>query len=146
VNILFIIFSIAIGGLLSIQGNINNQVSRLFTLSGMVIGISIVQAIGIIMVSKGEALKYLGVLGGPKMWISGFMGVIILLGLTKSISVLGSVMAFSSVIVGQVIFSAIIDTLGLLGQPKQPLSMYRSISIGLMLVAVVLLILDNGKS
>lgn len=145
-KVMFSLLTILLGVVMSIQGNINNQVGKIFTLYGMVIGVSIIQIVGVIIISKGSALSYLGSLGAWQVWLSGAIGISILVGLTKSISVLGSVAAFSFLIVGQIIFSAVIDTFGLLGQPKQVLTSSRAISIVLMMTAVVLLIRDSIKT
>lgn len=145
-KVMFSILTILIGVIMSTQGNINNQVGKVFTLYGMVIGVSIIQIIAVLIVSKGTALSYLGSLATWQVWLSGFMGISIMIGLTKSISVLGSLAAFSFLIVGQVLFSAIIDSFGLLGQPKQIMTSTRAISIALMITAVALLIKDSIKT
>lgn len=145
-KVMFSLLTILLGVVMSIQGNINNQVGKIFTLYGMVIGVSIIQIVGVVIISKGSALSFLGSLGAWQVWLSGAIGISILVGLTKSISVLGSVAAFSFLIVGQIIFSAIIDTLGLLGQPKQILTPSRAISIALMITAVALLLKDSMKA
>ena len=145
-KVMFSLLTILLGVVMSTQGNINNQVGKVFTLYGMVIGVSIIQIIGVLIISKGSALNYLSSLATWQVWVSGAIGISILVGLTKSISVLGSVAAFSFLIVGQIIFSAVIDTFGLLGQPKQVLTSSRAISIVLMMTAVVLLIRDSIKT
>jgi uncharacterized membrane protein YdcZ (DUF606 family) len=72
--------------------------------------------------------------------ISGALGIIIIMGISFSISRAGMAAGMAAVIFGQFLFGVIADTMGLAGLPPIPLDLRRIIGLAVMTVSVILLL------
>jgi bacterial/archaeal transporter family-2 protein len=70
----------------------------------------------------------------PWLWISGFLGALILFTITFAPPLIGTFATVALLIAGQLIAGALIDAYGLLGSPRLPMTLTRA--TGLILVAL----------
>jgi len=69
--------------------------------------------------------------------LAGFFGVMIIFNITKGISYLGTTFAVAIVIISQLTFATIIDTLGLFGMPQIKLVLTKPIGILIMIAGII---------
>ena len=72
--------------------------------------------------------------------ISGALGILIIMGISFSISRAGMAAGLAAVIFGQFLFGVIADTIGLAGLAPIPLDLRRIIGLAVLAVSVVLLL------
>lgn len=72
--------------------------------------------------------------------ISGALGILIIMGISFSISRAGMAAGMAAVIFGQFLFGVIADTVGLAGLAPIPLDLRRIIGLAVMAVSVILLL------
>lgn len=85
----------------------------------------------------------IGVISRPALFItlvSGALGILIIMGISFSISRAGMAAGMAAVIFGQFLFGVIADTLGLAGLAPIPLDLRRIIGLAVMAVSVILLL------
>ncbi|PTK91928.1 DMT family transporter [Staphylococcus gallinarum] len=137
----FYIIAIVAGIFLSIEGSIyavlGDHIGKLeSSLYNFAVG-SIILAIALLFLGKGT-LSY--TVRAPKWELTGgLLGVVYLTVLVFAIPVIGVGLAMGSVVVGQMIMSAIIEHYGLLGSEKKPLRIEKIIAIILMIIALTLI-------
>ncbi|MGO3049830.1 EamA-like transporter family protein [Staphylococcus casei] len=137
----FYIIAIIAGIFLSTEGAIyavlGDHIGKLeSSLYNFSIG-SIILGIALLFLGKGS-LSY--TIKAPKWELTGgALGVIYLTVLVISIPLIGVGLAMGSVVVGQMIMSAIIEHFGLLGSEKRPLRIEKIVAIILMIIALTLI-------
>jgi transporter family-2 protein len=72
------------------------------------------------------------------LWTGGILGAVILSMMTVVVPRLGAAMMFTCFLAGIVSCSLVLDQYGALGLPHQTLTIGRSVGVGLVLVAVIL--------
>lgn len=98
---------------------------------------SIILGIALLFLGKGS-LSY--TFKAPKWQLSGgLLGVIYLTILVIGIPIVGVGLAMSSVVVGQMVMSMIIEHKGWLGSPKIKVKKEKIIAVALMIVSLVLI-------
>lgn len=137
----FYIIAIVAGIFLSIEGAIyavlGDHIGKLeSSLYNFAIG-SVILAIALLFLGKGS-LSY--TVNAPKWELTGgLLGVVYLTVLVIAIPLIGVGLAMGSVVVGQMIMSAVIEHYGLLGSEKKPLRIEKIIAIILMIIALTLI-------
>ncbi|RIP34909.1 DMT family transporter [Staphylococcus gallinarum] len=137
----FYIIAIVAGIFLSIEGAIyavlGDHIGKLeSSLYNFAIG-SVILAIALLFLGKGS-LSY--TVSAPKWELTGgLLGVVYLTVLVIAIPLIGVGLAMGSVVVGQMIMSAVIEHYGLLGSEKKPLRIEKIIAIILMIIALTLI-------
>jgi transporter family-2 protein len=105
------------------------------SLAGLIIlGITLIKGFDVVKITR------------PALWItlaSGLLGIMIIMGISFSISRAGVAAGLSAVIFGQLLFGALSDTYGWGGVEPIPLDIKRV--IGLLIMAVGVLILLSKK-
>lgn len=140
-KLIFYIIAIIAGVFLSTEGAINavlgNQIGKLeSSLYTFIIG-SIILGVALLFLGKGK-LSY--AVSAPKWELTGgILGVTYLTALVISIPLIGTGLAMGSVVVGQMVMSAVIEHFGLLGSEKHPLRMEKIVAIVLMIIALALI-------
>ena len=143
-RILYALLPLVGGALIAAQAPIN---ARLRVILTSPVGSAFVSfAIGTIvlfaaLVVVGDAGR-LGELGGGPWWayVGGFCGAVFVFATLVAAPRVGVTATFVSVIVGQVVLSALIDRFGWFGLPAIALTPERMIAIGLLAVSLVLLL------
>jgi transporter family-2 protein len=67
-------------------------------------------------------------------YLGGFVGAVVVFGMTRLVPKLGAVATMAMVMTGQIVISAAVDQFGLLGSATVPVTAKRLIGIGLLLV------------
>ncbi len=140
-NILFYIIALLSGVTLSIEGTIYAELGESIgklesSLYNFAVG-SIILGIALLFLGKGS-LSY--TFKAPKWQLSGgLLGVIYLTILVIGIPIVGVGLAMSSVVVGQMVMSMIIEHKGWLGSPKIKVKKEKIIAVALMIVSLVLI-------
>lgn len=132
------------GALIAAQAPIN---ARLRVVLSSPIGSALISfAIGTVLLAVGVAVAgdvgRLGELGGGPWWayLGGACGAVFVVATLLASPRVGVTVTFVSVIVGQVLASAVIDRFGLLGAKQIDLSWERVVAIGLLAVSLVLIV------
>lgn len=140
-NILYYIIALLAGVTLSIEGTIYAELGESIgklesSLYNFAVG-SIILGIALLFLGKGS-LSY--TFKAPKWQLSGgLLGVIYLTILVIGIPIVGVGLAMSSVVVGQMVMSMIIEHKGWLGSPKIKVKKEKIIAVALMIVSLVLI-------
>ncbi|AIM16512.1 membrane protein [Bacillus sp. X1(2014)] len=140
-NILFYIIALLAGVTLSIEGTIYAELGESIgklesSLYNFAVG-SIILGIALLFLGKGS-LSY--TFKAPKWQLSGgLLGVIYLTILVIGIPIVGVGLAMSSVVIGQMVMSMIIEHKGWLGSPKIKVKKEKIIAVALMIVSLVLI-------
>jgi bacterial/archaeal transporter family-2 protein len=134
-----ILLAFSAGILGAFQGTINSQIGKVSGQYGMIIGVSLVQAIvaGIILMKGGWHIA--SSLPSPWIIVAGGLGVIMMFSVSSSISSIGTLSVFILVISGQIISSSLIDHFGVFG-PARPLTLQKIGSIVVIMIGVISLV------
>ncbi|WP_209124127.1 DMT family transporter [Alkalihalobacillus sp. BA299] len=148
--VIYIIFALLSGLLISIHGVVNSVGAKAIGLPTMIAWFSIIQAIPaiIFILLKRPSMGISGSLVQGFKWylFSGLIGITIVTIITLSISQIGALTAFVLVVLGQVIGAAIADHFGLFGVEVKPVSVMRIVSILIILAGVGLLIKSESTN
>lgn len=139
-NISFILaFSAGVLGVM--QGMINAHIGKEQGQLVMIIGVSAVQIIvALLLVWRVKLAAPLDLQVIPWMVIAGVMGVAIMFGTSFATGKIGTLPVFVLIIVGQMLASSIIDHFGVLGLPRNPITLPKIGSILLILMGVLCLV------
>jgi transporter family-2 protein len=86
---------------------------------------------------KGSILKIVD--SPPNLWIGGLLGAFFVTVALFVVPKIGAAVMIASVITGQMTAAIIIDQVGLLGIPKNPIDLYRIAGLACMAVGIKLL-------
>lgn len=140
-KVLFYMVALIAGVALSIEGSmyavLGESIGKLeSSLYNFAVG-TIILGIALLFLGKGS-LSY--TVKAPKWQLTGgLLGVIYLTILVIGIPVIGVGLAMSSVVVGQMVMSMIIEHRGWLGSPKIKVKMEKIIAVALMIVSLFLI-------
>ena len=90
-----------------------------------------------LVVGKGSILKVVD--APPNLWIGGFLGAFFVTVALFVVPKIGAALMIASVLTGQMAAALIIDQIGLLGIPKNPIDLYRIGGLACLAVGVKLL-------
>lgn len=103
-------------------------------LVGLVFGLIMVRLFG-----NGDFTKIIGV---NKLYLSGGMlGVMIVYGVMQGVISMGASVAIGALVISQLVFATVIDSLGLFGMPKIPFTINKL--IGGIIMILGLLVFQN---
>ncbi len=148
----YVLLALAGGVSLALQAPINarlREVIRTSALSSALV--STVVSVGVLTVlilltrGQGSGLSNLGT--GPWwIYIGGLCGVVFLVASLVGVARQGVMVTFVAVVVGQVLAAAVVDRFGFFGVDRIALSWERSAAAVLLLVALGLLLMDQGPA
>ena len=75
----------------------------------------------------------------PYLWFGGLLGAVLVTSMLFTVTRVGAAVTISSVITGQMIAALVIDQIGFLGVPKNPLDVYRLGGILFLMVGIKML-------
>ena len=90
-----------------------------------------------LFIGKGSILKVVD--APPNLWIGGFLGAFFVTVALFVVPKIGAAVMIASVITGQMTAALIIDQIGLLGIPKNPIDLYRIGGLACLAVGIRLL-------
>ncbi|WP_276354887.1 DMT family transporter [Cohnella caldifontis] len=134
-----VLLSIVGGIVIAIQGVMNARVNEKV---GIWLTTTYVHATGFVL----SLLLYLLLKGGSPgqlaniqkgYMMGGLLGVAIIFTVTQSIAKLGPSYSVAIVLVSQLLFAFLIDSLGLLGTPKIPLEWNRIAGLAIMIAGII---------
>ncbi|MFZ7131286.1 MAG: DMT family transporter [Eubacteriales bacterium] len=134
-----VIFATLGGLFVSLQNVFNARISEKV---GFIETTAVVHLVGLVFAVAAAAIFGRGnirnVTEVNKVYLlAGFFGVMIIFNITRSISYLGTAFAMAVVIVSQLTFATIIDTLGLFGMPQLKLVITKPIGLLIMIVGII---------
>lgn len=135
-NVFSICLAVIAGAFLALQGSVNSWLGKTAGQFAMIIGVSAVQillALGIMIFKK---MPFNGILN-PWVLFSGALGVIIMYGISYTVSSIGALQVFVLALLGQIIASTVIDHFGLFGLAQHPVNLLRIASSLVVLAGVV---------
>jgi transporter family-2 protein len=91
-----------------------------------------------LVVRKGAILNL--VQAPPYLWLGGLLGAVLVTSMLFTVTRVGAAVTITSVITGQMIAALVIDQIGFLGVPKNPLDVYRIVGILFLMVGIRMLI------
>lgn len=89
------------------------------------------------LIGKGSILKFVD--APAYLWFGGILGAILVTCMLFVVTRVGAAVTISSVITGQMIAALIIDQIGFLGVPKNPIDLYRAGGILFLAVGIKML-------
>jgi transporter family-2 protein len=134
-----IIYSLLAGVLVSFQGVFNTRLSDkagFWFTNTWVHGTGFLLSLLILLMVKDGGLSKLYTVN-KLYWLGGAFGVMIVFTVMKGISTLGPAYSVALLLITQLLVSLVIDSLGLFGVDKVPLSANKLIGIGIMIAGVV---------
>lgn len=94
---------------------------------------------GVIMVKLFGNGDFTSIVGVNKLYLSGgILGVMIVYGVMQGVLSMGASVAIGSLVVSQLVFATIIDSLGLFGMPKIPFTINKLIGGAIMLLGLLI--------
>lgn len=136
-----VLATVAVGALIALQPPVNAQLSRFTGAIGAAFVSTAISAVAltILMVVSGSfgELKDLGSVP-PGYLTGGLMGAVLVTVSLITVRTLGAGGVVAATVGSQIILSAVLDRLGVLGLDKHPLTPTRVAGFGLLIVGVVL--------
>ncbi|NMD43008.1 MAG: DMT family transporter [Firmicutes bacterium] len=134
---IFALIIAAIAGIaMALQGSLNTALGKII---GMLETTFVVHAVGIAVIA---AALYLFRLGSGSLallqdapwytYLGGVLGVLIIFGVTVSISRAGVANATTAIIIGQLVTALIVDQCGLFGLEKIPFTLWKGLGLALL--------------
>lgn len=141
-----LVLALIAGSLVSLQNIFNNRVNEKtgsWSTTTLVLGMGFVASFGMSLVVEGTATFSLHNME-PWYWISGLIGVGVVICLVQATRLLGATFAISIVMTSQLGFALLWDSLGWLGLEKVPFTMNQLIGV-LVIVGGILVFKLGGK-
>lgn len=141
-----LVLALIAGSLVSLQNIFNNRVNEKtgsWSTTTLVLGMGFVASFGMSLVVEGKATFSLHNME-PWYWISGLIGVGVVICLVQATRLLGATFAISIVMTSQLGFALLWDSLGWLGLEKVPFTMNQLIGV-LVIVGGILVFKLGGK-
>ncbi len=137
VSTIFALIIAAVAGIaMALQGSLNTALGKII---GMLETTFVVHAVGIAVIA---AALYLFRLGSGSLallqeapwytYLGGVLGVLIIFGVTVSISRAGVANATTAIIIGQLVTALIVDQCGLFGLEKIPFTLWKGLGLALL--------------
>lgn len=138
-QIFSVLVALLAGMLGSLQGSMNSELGKGWSLAAMVFAVSIVQSILALFWLLAHKTFSLTVFTEWKVFLAGAFGVLIMASIAWSISKSGALTAFTVVIFGQLLFSAISDSFGWFGVAQAGMTLSRGLGLGFVGLGILLL-------
>lgn len=138
------LFALVVGFLVPVQTALNAQLSRalghplLGTVANFTVGLlCLLCLVSLLRIPFPSAQMAMGT--SISWWLGGSLGALFVAGSLFLAPRLGALNLFALVVVGQLVASVVFDHFGLLGYPQHPVSLFRLVGIGLLVLGVVLI-------
>ncbi len=129
-----IIFSIAAGMAMSIQGVMNTRLGEgigNMEANAFVQGTAFALALGVLLFYRQGSFAELGSVN-KLYWLGGALGLVITLTVMLGIKNLGTTLAISIILISQLLVAALIDALGLMGAEKVAFGWTKILGLAMM--------------
>lgn len=143
-RILFLVLFAAIGGAaITVQAGLNAQVARTLghplwaTLVSLTV--SVISILPMLIVFRVGVPNVANIAATPWwIWIGGALGAFFITAALMAAPQLGAVTFIAAVVMGQLLVSLFLDQFAIAGFPARPVSLFRIIGVGLVIVGVVM--------
>jgi transporter family-2 protein len=143
-RLLFIIIALALGAILPIQAAINSKLSK--SVGGAIPAAFVSFAVGTfalfvyLLVTRQLSPQIVSVRQTPWwIWTGGLLGTFFVAGIVFVLPKLGSVLAFSLILAGQMFVAIVLDQFGWLGMSIREISVGRIAGVILLVISVVMI-------
>ena len=143
-RLLFIVIALVLGAILPIQAAINTRLSK--SVGGSIPAAFVSFAVGTIalfiylMATRQVNLQNVSLQQTPWwIWTGGLLGTFFVAGIVAVLPRLGTVLAFSLVLAGQMFAAIILDHFGWLGVSVREISFGRIAGVVLLIISVVMI-------
>ncbi|MBR1497568.1 MAG: DMT family transporter [Oscillospiraceae bacterium] len=135
-----VIFSIAAGMAMSVQGVMNTRLGeRIGTMEANALVQCTAAALSLIVLLFWRQGSFAALGETPKLyWFGGVLGLVITVTVMLGIKSLSPTVSISVILISQLLVAALIDALGLMGSEKVPFGWGKVAGLALMLGGVVL--------
>lgn len=133
---------IAIGVQATFSGRVGSSIGDVQTgiLTNLVGGVVAGLILALVLIARGTGLLQLTSREVIMLVSSGILGILIITGISFSLQRAGVAAGLATVILGQMVVSAIVDTIGVGGAEPIQLSMQRVVGLALMAASVYFLV------
>lgn len=141
-----LILALFAGSLVSLQNIFNNRVNEQtgsWSTTTLVLGMGFIASFGMSLAVEGKGTFAFHNMQ-PWYWISGLIGVGVVICLVQATKLLGATFAISIVMTSQLGFALLFDTMGWIGLEKVPFSINQLIGV-LVIVGGILVFKFGGK-
>jgi transporter family-2 protein len=143
-RLLFIFIALLLGAILPIQAAINIRLSK--SVGGSIPAAFVSFAVGTmalfayLIFTRQVSLQNVSIQQTPWwIWIGGLLGTFFVAGIVSVLPKLGSVLAFSLVLAGQMFVAILLDQFGWLGMNIREISIGRIAGVILLIISVVMI-------
>lgn len=141
-----LILALFAGSLVSVQNIFNNRVNERtgsWSTTTLVLGMGFIASFGMSLAVEGKGTFAVHNMQ-PWYWISGLIGVGVVICLVQATKLLGATFAISIVMTSQLGFALLFDTMGWIGLEKVPFTLNQLIGV-LVIVGGILVFKLGGK-
>lgn len=143
-RLLFIAVALVLGAILPIQAAVNSRLAKTMGSSEIAafisFGVGTVALLIYLLLSKQLNWHNAPVRQAPWwIWIGGVLGTFFVAGIVAVVPRLGSVLAFSLVLAGQMLVAIILDQFGWLGMSVREISLGRLAGVILLIAGVIMI-------
>lgn len=145
--ILGLLLALVAGSLVSIQNIFNNRVnehSGSWATTALVLGLGFVASLMMSLLVEGKDTFSILHQMQPWYWLSGLIGVGVVICLVQGTKILGPTFAISIVMTSQLGFALLWDSLGWLGLEKVPFTMNQL--LGVLIIIGGIIVFKKGES
>ena len=132
--LLGIVFSIAAGMAMSVQGVMNTRLGEgigTMEANAFVQGTAFALALAVLMFWRQGSFSQLGQVS-KLYWLGGVLGIVITVTVMLGIKSLGTTVAISIILMSQLLVAALIDAFGLMGSEKLAFTWHKYAGLALM--------------
>ena len=132
--LLGIVFSIAAGMAMSVQGVMNTRLSEgigTMEANAFVQGTAFALALAVLMFWRQGSFSQLGQVS-KLYWLGGVLGIVITVTVMLGIKSLGTTLAVSVILISQLLVAACIDAFGLMGSERLAFTWHKYAGLALM--------------
>ena len=134
---IFVAFAAGVFG--GLQGNLNSELGKSWSLAAMIFGVSLIQCLFALFWLLIHKTFPLALFTEGKVLLAGALGVIIMAGIAWSITKSGALITFAVIIFGQLIFSAVSDSFGWFGVLQTSMTLSRYLGLGFVGLGILFL-------
>lgn len=132
--LLGIVFSIAVGMAMSVQGVMNTRLGEgigTMEANAFVQGTAFALALAVLMFWRQGSFSQLGQVS-KLYWLGGVLGIVITVTVMLGIKSLGTTLAVSVILISQLLVAACIDAFGLMGSERLAFTWHKYAGLALM--------------
>ena len=147
--LLLVLFAAVGGAAITVQAGLNAQVARTLghplwaTLVSLTV--SVIAILPMLVLFRAGVPTFTNISATPWwIWIGGALGAFFITAALIAAPQLGAVTFIAAVVTGQLLVSLVLDQFAIAGFPERPVSLFRIIGVGLVIVGVVMTAIETS--